>query len=105
MEAEILIEIKESEKKADEIVERSKKEKERILHEARANSSKLLSAKEDEIYRSQEKKLMDFKEKSRLLYEEKLGEGKAMAKQIKTKSEKNIAKAADFIIVRFEGML
>ena len=100
-----MIEIKESEKKADEIVERAKREKERILHEGKVNSSKLLSTKEEETSKSQEKKLMDFREKSRLIYEEKIGEGRAMAKQIKAKSEKNIAKAVDFIITKFEEMI
>ena len=105
MEAEILIEIRESEKKADEITERAKREKERILHEAKVNSSRLLAANEEEISKSQEKKLMDFRDKSKLIYEEKIGEGKITAKQTKTKSEKNVAKAVDFVISKFEEMI
>ena len=105
MEAEILTEIRESEKKADEIAERAKREKERILHEAKTNSSKLLAAREEELSRLQEKKLMDFRDKSKLIYEEKIGEGKVTAKQIKTKSEKNVTKAVDFVISKFEEMI
>ena len=102
MEAEILSEIKESEKKADEIIEMANKEKERILHDARLESSKLLASKEEEIRKSQEKKLMDFRDKFRLISEEKLVEGKNAAKQLKARAEKNIPKAVDFILKKFE---
>ncbi len=105
MEAEILSEIRDSEKKADEIIERAKREKEAILHQARANSSKLLALKEEEIKKLQEKKLMEFREKSKLIREEKLAEGKSMAKQLKAKSEKNIPKAVEFVMARFEEMI
>ena len=104
METEILIEIKEAEKKADEIIERAKGERERIIHEAARNSSKLLAEKEEEIRKLQEKKLKDFRDKAKLIREEKLADGKNIAKQIKAKSEKNIPKAADFAMEKFEEM-
>ena len=105
MEASILAEIKDSEKKADEILEKAKAQKESILQEARVNSLKLLAAKEDEIRKAHEKKLMDFRERSKLLYEEKILEGRSSAKQLKAKSEKNIAKAVDFVVKKFEEMI
>ena len=101
----ILSEIKDSEKKADEIIENAKLQKERILKEAMANSSKLLAAKEDEIRKLQEKKLMDFRDKSKLLYEERILEGKNAAKQLKSKSEKNVSKSVDFVLKKFEEMV
>ncbi len=55
-EAEILNEIRNSEKKADEIVEKANKEKEAILQEAVKSSSGLLETKKEEIKKSQEKK-------------------------------------------------
>ena len=105
MEAEILIEIKDSEKKADEITERANKQKEAILHDAKVNSSKLVAAKEEEIKKSREKKIMDFRDKVRLLKEEKLAEGKNTAKQLKAKAEKNIPKAVEFVMKKFDEMI
>lgn len=105
MEAEILTEIKESEKRADEIIERAKKEKELIIQDALRNSSKLLAEKQEEIRKAQEKKLMEARDKARLLKEEKLAEGKLVAKQTKAKSEKNVPKAVDFVLKKFEEMV
>ena len=101
----ILNEIKQSEKKADEILEKAKKEKDSIIHDAGVNSSKAISAKEEEIRKLQEKKIMEFRDKSRLLVEEKIAEGKIGAKQAKAKSEKNAAKAVDFVMKKFEEMI
>ncbi len=105
MEAEILIEIKDTEKKADETMEKAKKESEFIVQEAIRNSSKLLTGKQDELKKTQEKKIMDFREKSKLIKEEKLMEGKAQAKQLKAKAEKNAAKAAELVLKKFEEMV
>mgnify|MGYP001572614757 FL=1 len=105
MEAEILTEIKESEKRAEEIIERAKKDKESIIHEANSNSSKLLLAKQEEIKKSQEKKIADFREKAKLIREEKLAEGTIQVKQLRAKAEKNIPKAVDFVLPKFEEMM
>ncbi|MBS3114312.1 V-type ATP synthase subunit H [Candidatus Woesearchaeota archaeon] len=102
MEAEILKEIKDAEKRADEIIERAKREKEAIIQEAIRNSTKLFSAKEEEIRKAQEKKIMDFREKAKLIKEEKLIDGKAAVKQLNAKAEKNIAKAAELVMKKFE---
>ena len=105
VEFDILSEIKESEKKAEGIMERAQKEKDSIVHEANINSSKLISSKADEIKKLQEKKLVDFRERSKLLAEEKIAEGKVTSKQIKAKSEKNIPKAVELVMKRFEEMI
>ena len=105
MEAEILSEIREAEKKADEIIERAKREKEDMLHQAAINSSKMLAAKEEDIRKLREKKIMEFRDGARLIKEEKLAEGKAMARQIKSKAEKNLPKAVDFALKKFEEMI
>ena len=57
MEAEILLEIKDTEKKADETIEKAKREAESIVQEAIRNSSRLLAAKQDELRKIQEKRL------------------------------------------------
>ena len=105
MEAEILIEIRDSEKKADEILEKAKKEAENILQEATRNSLKLLAAKQEETRKLQEKKIMEFREKSKLIREEKLAEGNTLVKQIKAKAEKNIPKAVELVMKKFEEMI
>lgn len=102
METEILSEIKDSEKRADEILERARREKESIVQEALRNSSKLLSDKEAEIKKLQEKKIADFREKAKLIKDEKLAEGRNSAKQLKAKAEKNIAKAVELAARKFE---
>ncbi|MBI2658824.1 hypothetical protein HYX05_01825 [Candidatus Woesearchaeota archaeon] len=102
MEAEILTEIKDAEKRADEAIERAKAEKERMLQESIRNSSKLMAEKETEIKKLQEKKIMDFRDKARIIKEEKLAEGKAAVKQLKAKAEKNIAKTVEIVIKKFE---
>ncbi|MBI2655810.1 hypothetical protein HYX06_05320 [Candidatus Woesearchaeota archaeon] len=101
-EASILMEIREAEKKAEEIIERAGLQKASIVQEARKEAARLVSSKLEEIRKSQEKKLMDFREKSRLLGEEKASEGKVMARQIKSKSDRNMQKAVDFILKKFE---
>ena len=55
-EASILAEIKEAERKADEILERAKNEKDRIVQEAKSNASKLILAKEEDLRKTKEKK-------------------------------------------------
>ena len=105
MEAEILGEIKEAEQMADEIIERAKREKESIISKAIADSAKLIADKKEEIRKSQEKKLMEFREKAKLIKEEKLGESKIAVKQLKAKAEKNIPKAVDFVMKKFEEMI
>lgn len=105
MEAEILGEIKDAEKRADETIERARRESELIVQEALKNSSKLLAAAEDELRKTRDKKINDFRDKAKLIREEKLAEGKAQAKQLKAKAEKNITKAADIVLKKFEEMV
>lgn len=105
MEAEILSEIRDSEKKSDSIIESAKRKKEEMLHEAAGNSSKLLSEKEEETRKSQEKRIMDFRDKAKSEKNERLKEGEKLLKQMTAKAEKNIDKAADIIMKKFEEMI
>ena len=100
-----MIDIKDSENKADEIIERAKREKDSILHQASIDSSKLLSSKEDELRKAQDKKIADFREKAKLIIEEKIAEGKILVKQLKIKSEKNIPKAVEYVLKKFEELI
>ena len=93
MESSILGEIKEYEKKADDIIERAKGQKESIILEAIKNSAKLLAERQEETRKAQDKRIMESRDKARLLKEEKLAEGKQAAKHVMAKSEKNVSKA------------
>ena len=101
----ILGEIKEAEKKADEIIESAKRQKESIIQDARANASRMAALSEAEIRKSHEKKLMDFKEKSKLLFEDRVSEHMILARQAKAKAEKNMVKSTEFVIKKFEEMI
>lgn len=104
-ETEILSEIRDSEKKSEEIVERAKREQERILNDAKRNSSKLLAAKKQEIKELQEKKIIDFINHASSRKAEKLAEGKKVANRIKAKAEKNMDDAIGFVTKKFEEMI
>lgn len=104
-ESGILKEIRDSEKKADEIIENAKLQRDTILQEASKNSSKILAEKEEEIRKKHEKKISDFRETMKFLKEDKLAEGKNAVRQMKAKTEKNSGKAVEFVIEKFEEML
>ena len=104
-EAEILTEIKESEKKSEEIIESAKRENEERIKEATRNSSKLLAERTEEIRRVQEKKLAGFINESNSRRNEKLVNSKKLLDQVRAKAEKNIDKAVEFSIKKFEEMI
>ena len=101
----VLAEIRESEKKSDEILEKAGSERESIIHQARLDASKLISGKTEELKKAQEKKIMEFRDKVKLLNEEKISEGKMMARQLKAKADKNSAKAVELVLKKFEEMI
>ena len=104
-EAEILTEIKESEKKAEEIIERAKREKEEIMQKALKNSLDLLAVKKEELRKAQEKRLADFINESNSRKNETLVNSKKLLDQIRAKAEKNIDKAVEFVMDKFKGMM
>lgn len=104
-EAEILTEIKESEKKAEEIIESAKREKEEIVKKALKNSLELLAVKKEEIRKSQEKKLADFINESNSKGNEKIVNSKKLLDQIRAKAEKNVDKAVEFVTGKFKEMM
>ena len=101
-ETEILKEIRDSEKRSEDILEKASREKANIVDDANKTSAKMLNDKKEEIMQIQEKKVADFREKAGSARKEKLEEGKKSSKQLKAKSEKNIGKAVDFVVKKFE---
>lgn len=104
-EAEILKEIRTSEKESEDILRKAETEKQKIIEKAKKDSLKAISDKKGEIIREQEEKLAALREKAASLRNEKLQESSKSAKQLKAKAEKNISKAVDFVIEKFEEMV
>ncbi len=101
-ETEILSEIRDAEKKADDILEKAKIESESILREASRNSSRLSINMQEEIIKASEKRILDFREKLKFLKEEKLAEGNEIISELKAKAQKNIPKAVGLVMQKFE---
>jgi len=104
-ETEILNDIRNSEKKAEEILEKANREKEALIRDAVNSSSDILIKTKEEIRKLQEKKMISARDNAKSIKEEKLEEGKKAVKQLRTKAEKNISKAVDFVMKKFEGMI
>ena len=103
--AQILLQIKESEVQADKILEDARKQKEDLISEANSDAQKMLDAGIADIAKQNDKKIIDFRSKASLLKDDKLSLGKANSKLLKSKSDKNIGKASDFIVKKFEEMI
>jgi V/A-type H+-transporting ATPase subunit G/H len=102
-ETEILNEIRISEKESETIVEKAEIEKQKLIDDAKKNSSKLLAEQADEAVKNQEKKLTDARDKAKAAKDEQIKEGEKTVKQISVKAEKNVSKAIDFIMKKFEA--
>ena len=105
MEAEILVEIKEAEKKAEEMLHSAEQKKHAITSEAVANASKLVAKEEERLGMTHDEKIVAFRDIAKHLKEEKLAEGKTAAKQLKAKSGKNIRNAVDFVMKKVDEMV
>ena len=105
VEFEILTEIRKSEAKSSQMVEAAMKEKDSIISEAHKNASKFIQEKQEEVQKEQESRLSGFREKSKMIGEEKLGEAKIQVRALKSKSEKSLQKAADFLLKKLESSI
>ena len=101
-EAEILSDIRNSEKKAEEIIEKAGIDSQDIVNEAQRNSLQQLKAKKDELANLQDRKVVDSRAEAEALKKEKLEEGMKIVEQMKKKAEKNIGKAVDAVMNKFE---
>ena len=105
VEFEILEEIKKAESRSAHMIENAKREKESIISKAQQDASKLILEKQEEILKSQDRKISEFREKSKLIREEKLGEAKIQVRQLKAKSDKNMQKAVDIVIQKIDAIV
>ena len=104
-EIEILTEIRDSEKRAEHVVEKARRESQDIIEDAQQSSSELLTAKKEEIKELQKKRLSDVGDKASSMKNERLRDGLKEVKQTKEKAEKNISKAVEFVMKKFEAMI
>ncbi len=104
-EAEILNEIRESEKKADEIMDRAIKEKESILQESIKRASAFLIEKQTEIDLLKDRKIAEFKENSKFILQKKIEDARIIVAKLKSDSEKEISNGTFLIIKKFEENL
>ena len=104
-EAEILKEIRNSEEESEGMLAKAELEKQRIIEKAKKDSVKAVSDKKEGIIREQEDKLAALREKAASLRNEKLQESSKSVKQLKAKAQKNISKAVDFVMEKFEDMI
>ncbi len=104
-EAEILKEIRTSEEESEGMLKKAEAEKQRIIEKAKKDSLKAISDKKGEIIKEQDEKLAALREKAASLRNEKLQESKKSVMQLKAKAQKNISKAVDFAMEKFEGMI
>ena len=105
MEAEIFTEIKEAEKKADEIIEEANLDSERIVQEARNKASKMLAQELERIDKEKSDKIMEFKGKVHVLRETKISEGKESLKILKQNAQKNRDAAVELVIKKFYDII
>ena len=104
-EAEILKEIRDSERESEGMLKEAEAEKQKIIEKAKKDSSKAISDSKEEIIRKREEKLAALREKAASLRNEKIQESSKFVKQLKAKAEKNISKAVDFVMEKFEEMV
>lgn len=99
--ASIFAEIREAEKRAEEILQNAEKEKEKIISDARRNASSLILKKFEEIDKERAKRIQNFQANVYVLKETKLGEIKDEIKKLEKSAPKKIEKTADIIFERF----
>ena len=103
--AYVLKDIRNAEKESDSILEKAEKEKEKILNEAQKKAEEIFQKEKESAKDFHEKKLVDFRSKSDSMLKEKIEEGRKQAAQLESKAKKNMDKAFDFIMKKFEEML
>jgi vacuolar-type H+-ATPase subunit H len=104
-EVEILKEIKESERLADDLIEKANKESQKIVEDARKSSAERFNQKTEEISKAKGDKIAALRVRASSLKNEKINLGKKVEEQLLAKSSKNIDKAVNFVIKKFEEMI
>ncbi len=105
MEAEIFVEIKKAEEKAEEMLQKASAESERIIRESNGRASALLMKGMESIEKEKAEKIQQFRDKIHILRETKISEGSETVKKMRQKAQKNRDAAVRFIIEKFHEMV
>ncbi len=104
-EGEIFSEIKAAESEAEQLIGGAEKEKERIVEQARKTAAFITSESIEKSKGDYEKKLSSFNEKLLKEKQEAIAKGKSEVSAMAKKAEKNIPKAALFLVEKFRQRL
>lgn len=99
---EILLQIKKAEDDAKALIAEAAEAKSRRILEARNAARKLIREAEEKAEKFAMEYLRKAKEDIKKEKEEILGKGLSEAEHIKAKAEKNVIKAAEYLITEFE---
>lgn len=104
-EGEIFTEIRAAESEAEHIISNAEKEKQRIIEEAGKTADSLISESIERSKAASEKKLSSFSENLLKEKQELIAKGKSEISAMAKKAEKNVPKAAMFLVERFRQRL
>ncbi|MEA2037655.1 MAG: hypothetical protein U9O94_09160 [Nanoarchaeota archaeon] len=105
MTVKLFNEIKDAEKKAEEIIAKGELDKEKIIQEAKHKSIVHVEKGEEKIDKEKETKIESKREKAESARTEVLSKGKEDIQKLKQNSEKNIDEAVDIILKKFEDSI
>ncbi len=101
----IISEVKDSEKKAEAILEKAKKDASILLQEAKAEAVALLKQEEEMLAKEHEKKLSELREKLALSKESGQEAVAKETSELKARAKKNKSKAISHITKVFEDRI
>jgi len=97
----VFSEIKESEKNAEQIIEKSKRDAEEIMNSAKSKASSMILDRFEEIENEKRKRVENFESKVYVLKDTKIDEAKEKTEKIIQKMRKNCDDACDLVFNRF----
>ena len=102
MKEEIFKSLKEAEKSEEDMLKKAEKEKEAIIQKAKHDTIRLANEEEDKIKEMEEQRTTEGSAGIKKIKQEILNKGKHDVAALIKESEKNIGKAADLVMKKFE---
>ncbi|HIH45290.1 MAG TPA: ATP synthase archaeal subunit H [Candidatus Methanoperedenaceae archaeon] len=102
---EILSQIKKAEEYAREVVAQANENRNRRLSDAKAKARNITASAEEDIRKYRDETLASARELLRQDREAILEKGRKDAEAIKSKAQKNVGKAAEYLVSEFERVM
>ena len=102
---DVLDSIRKTEERAEKMFEDAKKKKEQTIEDAKKAALKMVADFDNEIDKKMNLELANFKKAVESQKRGLLEENKKYSLEIKKQSEKNIGKAASFLVDKFESVV